>query len=151
MGLMPFKFGSQGFLYYSLNYWKTGPVHTPFKDRLNQGPLTNYDGRSWADTNGDGLIFYPGENGPVVTIRMKNIRDGLEDYEYLWLLRKEISEVSQGRKNCPKGWLARAQKVIAIPESVVKSLTEYSHVGSDVLSVRQEIAELLEQMQKDAK
>ncbi|RKH16880.1 DUF4091 domain-containing protein [Corallococcus sp. CA047B] len=44
--------------------------------------------------NGDGTLFYPGtpaklggsEHQPVVSLRLKHIRDGLEDYEYLRLL-----------------------------------------------------------------
>ncbi|WP_223634761.1 DUF4091 domain-containing protein [Corallococcus sp. EGB] len=53
----------------------------------------------WADLfefggNGDGTLFYPGtpaklggtEHQPVVSLRLKHIRDGLEDYEYLRLL-----------------------------------------------------------------
>ncbi len=147
MGFMPWKFKSPGFLHYSLNYWKTGPVHTSYPEHLNKGPLTNYDGKSWGDTNGDGLIIYPGDNGPIVTIRMKNIRDGLEDYEYLLLLKNQMDLVKQGKKKCPEGWLAEAQEVIAIPDNVVKSLTEYSRKGSDVIEVRNKIAKLIEQVQ----
>ncbi|RYZ38523.1 MAG: DUF4091 domain-containing protein, partial [Myxococcaceae bacterium] len=53
----------------------------------------------WADLfefggNGDGTLFYPGtpaklggtEHQPVVSLRLKHLRDGLEDYEYLRLL-----------------------------------------------------------------
>ena len=44
--------------------------------------------------NGDGTLFYPGtparpgfsRHQPVVSLRLKHIRDGLEDYEYLRLL-----------------------------------------------------------------
>jgi Domain of unknown function (DUF4091) len=39
--------------------------------------------------NGDGALFYPGEDagieGPVESIRLKCLRDGMEDYEYLAL------------------------------------------------------------------
>jgi hypothetical protein len=46
--------------------------------------------------NGDGTLFYPGTparlgtsaHQPVVSLRLKHIRDGLEDYEYLRLLKK---------------------------------------------------------------
>jgi hypothetical protein len=44
--------------------------------------------------NGDGTLFYPGTparlggrtHAPVVSLRLKHLRDGLEDYEYLHLL-----------------------------------------------------------------
>ncbi|MBI4460522.1 MAG: DUF4091 domain-containing protein [Acidobacteria bacterium] len=46
--------------------------------------------------NGDGTLFYPGrpkqiggsKDVPIESIRLKLIRDGLEDYEYLFLLSK---------------------------------------------------------------
>jgi len=60
----------------------------------------------WSDVylfggNGDGTLFYPGlpdviggsTHIPVESIRLKLIREGLEDYEYLALLKK-----SRGQK-----------------------------------------------------
>lgn len=57
------------------------------------------DGDPWIDGrrhggNGDGTLFYPGRPEPiggrtpipVESIRLRRIRDGLEDYEYLALL-----------------------------------------------------------------
>jgi hypothetical protein len=42
--------------------------------------------------NGGGYLFYPGTpcgiEGPVTCMRLKNIRDGMEDYEYFVLLEK---------------------------------------------------------------
>jgi len=42
--------------------------------------------------NGDGLLFYPGMEvgiqGPIACIRLKNIRQGTSDFEYLYLLEK---------------------------------------------------------------
>jgi len=42
--------------------------------------------------NGGGYLFYPGVpcgiDGPIASMRLKNIRDGMEDYEYFALLEK---------------------------------------------------------------
>jgi len=42
--------------------------------------------------NGGGFLFYPGAfcgiDGPIASMRVKNLRDGMEDYEYLALLEK---------------------------------------------------------------
>ncbi|PYV36875.1 MAG: hypothetical protein DMG06_29570, partial [Acidobacteria bacterium] len=42
--------------------------------------------------NGDGFLFYPGTEagiqGPVTSIRLKVLREGLEDYAYFVLLDK---------------------------------------------------------------
>jgi hypothetical protein len=146
MGIMPFKFDSQGFLHYSLNYWKTGQFHTPFKEHLNKGPLTNYDGRSWGDSNGDGLIFYPGDNGPVVTIRMKNMRDGLEDYEYLWMLRDYIDKAKTGKLKQTADWLNKANAAMQYSTSLVESMQSFTQTGADILEARKRIAAVLEEI-----
>ena len=42
-------------------------------------------------STGDGVLFYPGYevgiNGPIASYQMKSLRRGVQDYEYLWLLR----------------------------------------------------------------
>ena len=38
-------------------------------------------GSSDANGAGDGVLFYPGTDGPLSSIRLENIADGLEDYE----------------------------------------------------------------------
>jgi hypothetical protein len=65
-----------------------------------------YDGKQYVDrdvwkdpmafpgANGDGFLFYPGYevgiDGPVNTLRIENLREGAEDYEYLWQLEQRL-------------------------------------------------------------
>ncbi len=49
--------------------------------------------KDWAlRLNGDGLLFYPGKDvgidGPIACFRVKNLRQGSQDFEYLYLLEK---------------------------------------------------------------
>jgi hypothetical protein len=45
---------------------------------------------TYENYNGEGSLFYPGTqagfDGPVASIRLKMIREGMEDYEYLKIL-----------------------------------------------------------------
>lgn len=66
------RYGIDGLLYWCVNYWT---VSDPWRD-----PMT------WPQQNGNGSLFYPGPEGPVDSIRLEVLRDGLEDYEYLNLL-----------------------------------------------------------------
>jgi hypothetical protein len=81
MEWMTWKYGMQGELYYST------------VEGYNQ------NGNPWEDVNrfsgnGDGTLFYPGTpervggktHIPIESIRLKLIREGLEDYEYLHML-----------------------------------------------------------------
>jgi len=61
--------------------------------------------------NGGGLLLYPGKDagfdGPVSSIRLKNIREGLEDYEYFAILEKNGEEefVREMMNDvCPEWW-----------------------------------------------
>ena len=72
------RYDITGLLYWSLCYWAS-PKRNPWDDPGFRG--------YW---NGDGFLFYPGNDagidGPIESIRLKALRDGMEDYEYFVLL-----------------------------------------------------------------
>jgi len=83
MQWLAWKFRIEGELYYSMNQAYAG------------------DGDPWTNVflsggNGDGTLFYPGRPDriggrtgiPIESIRLKLIREGMEDYEYLALLAR---------------------------------------------------------------
>jgi hypothetical protein len=74
---MCWRFKIKGFLYWSVIWW------------LNVDPFQSAANEKWG-VNGDGLLYYPGENGPISSIRLEVLRDGLDDYEYLHLLSQKI-------------------------------------------------------------
>ena len=75
--------------------------------------------------NGDGTLFYPGtperlggsQHHPVASLRLKSIRKGLEDYEYLALLRKsghgDLAD-KVVRKLAPTGYQIEANPLVWI-------------------------------------
>ena len=78
-----------------------GPI-----DPEKEGPLLKWNvtsgepGKSWANLHGDGTLIYPGVNGPIGSIRLANIRDGLEDYEYLHKYARLCGSKEKARKAC---------------------------------------------------
>jgi hypothetical protein len=84
------KYNLDGSLYWSTTYWK---YKNPWEDpRSYNGPDKK---TSWG--NGDGYLLYPPSRqpsqvpvveGPINSIRIEMIREGLEDREYFWLLRQ---------------------------------------------------------------
>ena len=89
MPLLAWKYRIGGELYYNTNE-AFSRSENPWKD------VYLYGG------NGDGTLFYPGKPGliggskdiPIESIRLKLIREGLEDYEYLFLLWRNSSASS---------------------------------------------------------
>lgn len=81
MGWMAYGYQTTGELYWNLTF------------RLEQA----WDNVYYSGGNGDGNMMYPGKASaiggshdiPLESIRMKRIRDGREDYEYLHLLEQQ--------------------------------------------------------------
>jgi len=81
--------------------------------------------------NGGGFLFYPGTpcgiDGPVCSMRLKNLRDGMEDYEYFALLEKLAGKEA-------------AQKIVDI---IAPNWWEFSKDPNDFLAARQKLAEAI--------
>ena len=118
-----------GLLHYSTTDWSTNPWTTP-----------NVTGQD----NGDGFFFYPphqdntplttcGENGHrlVPSIRWENLRDGMEDYEYLWLLAGNKPQIDV--TNAADAYVSQ----------IVSSRTLFSRVPTDLATTRAAIAQAL--------
>lgn len=84
---MQYGYGIDGNLYWLANEF----------DAKNESLYDATYGHS--DNNGDGYLFYPGVEygvyGPIGSMRLQTIRDGLEDYEYLYELGKKTEELSK--------------------------------------------------------
>jgi hypothetical protein len=90
------RYHMNGILYWAANFWNQTP--DPWLD-----PVTFISGFDCSDgyvLNGEGSLIYPGDrtrrytgqpdvNGPVSSIRFELLRDGIEDYEYLWMLKNK--------------------------------------------------------------
>ena len=76
-----------GMLYYSVNRWSerncsaaADATCRPLR-RINNTALTDFNPATFRTANGDGSFTYPGEAGPLATIRLVNIADGIEDWQ----------------------------------------------------------------------
>jgi len=86
--------------------------------------------------NGGGFLFYPGIpcgiDGPVVSIRTKNLRDGMEDYEYMAILEK----------------LAGQKAVKEIVDIIAPNWWNFSKDGKQFLAAREKLAEQILRFKK---
>lgn len=137
MGLQTVKYKPDGFLYYAMTRW---PLT---KKPITDGPYTDWPPASYMDCNGDGSIICAGPTGPLATIRLENIRDGIEDYEYFWLLRQEIEKLKDCAGPTAAVVLARAQKAAEIGDDLVKDLTSFSRSPEAIYAKRKQVAEAI--------
>ena len=74
-----------GVFNWGVNYWHrrslTDDSDVSLKDWALHGGMS-----------GDGLMFYPGRSGPLPSLRLANVRDGVQDYELM-----KLAEAKAGR------------------------------------------------------
>ena len=109
------------------------------------------DRRPWG--NGDGRFIYPPLAaadahpaapviaGPVDSIRWEHLRDGIEDYEYLCILRRRLEKAGD---RIPAAERARCAALLEVPESITRSLTEFAADGGAIEEQRHRIALAIE-------
>lgn len=95
MHWMKYDYGVSGNLYWCVNFWrkcinmKTGL----YKDRDIWNDPSSFEG-----ANGDGYLIYPGADygldEPISTMRLESIREGSEDYEYLYMFNEAINKIN---------------------------------------------------------
>jgi hypothetical protein len=139
MGAMTSRCRPDGFLYYEISIWNADPI--------TSGPFTAWDPRSWTTYHGDGSWTCLGPGGtPLPTIRLENFRDGLEDYAYARILEATAAKVeaSPELRAAKADWLAKAKALLAVPEEVLKSLTEYTRDPAVLYRYRNALAEAIE-------
>ncbi|HSW46239.1 MAG TPA: glycoside hydrolase domain-containing protein, partial [Phycisphaerae bacterium] len=140
-GTMSYKYEAGGFLYYMINLWDNN------KDVVGPGPYTNwnpgsfYNEKNKKTANGDGSLFCPGPDGPLSTMRMENIRDGFEDYEYLYMLADLASAArKQADSSAARAFADKAERLLVVPDNVVRSVTEFTTNPKDLSGYRAKLA-----------
>lgn len=132
---MCWKYSIKGYLYWCVNFWNDNPWENPMNTQWEQ--------------NGNGFLYYPGKNGPVPSIRLKVTRDGIEDYEYLYLLAEKIKAFEDRNLGIDKqNLIDKAISLLNIDETIVSSMGDYIKDAQVILKRREEIAKIVEELNK---
>ena len=154
-----------GILIWQSNYWTSNAAYPDSAQNPYEDPMSYRSGYStppgtksfWG--NGDGRFMYPppaaatpGRSGsdpviqpPVSSIRWEMLREGIEDYESLYLLRELLD---RNRKNLTDAEVARIESLLTVPEDISKSLTEFATDPSPIHARRAEVARAIEGLLK---
>ncbi|MBI2298554.1 MAG: DUF4091 domain-containing protein, partial [Armatimonadetes bacterium] len=152
-----------GILVWQSNYWTSGsaypdPVHPqdPYADPM--GWVSGYDtaaGTRAAWGNGDGRFVYPPEaaadgnpaapvlDGPVDSIRFEMLRDGIEDYEYLVILRDLLR--TRGGRLAPARQKA-SEALLEVPAEITKDMTTFARDPAPLEARRDAVARAIEEL-----
>lgn len=142
-----YRYGITGLLYWASSFWESVDERG---DTLWQDPATLCFGSSCF--NGEGMLMYPGSEidlfvpkgaygpysketvyGPVPSLRLKVLRDAMEDYEYLVLAAKlgleiagqealEIGCAGDAGVNCFHHWNEDPDELLAARERLARAI-----------------------------
>lgn len=115
----------EGLLYWSTTHWPPGMTKDPWTDMANVKDIN-------PKLRGDGSLFYPGKpvgvEGPVSSLRLEVIRDGLEDFDYLTLADAKLGK----------------EATLPYVTRLAADLKDYEHDPLTLEKVRRELGDLLE-------
>ena len=157
------QYGVQGILIWATTYWTSPAAFPPPK---LQDPWTDpmsytsgygeKPGQIGYWGNGDGRFLYPPRHapaagalacldGPVNSLRWENLRDGMEDYEYFWLLEQAMQRelVWHGDTKLYR----QARELLKMPTDVSQDLTHFTTDPRVMLAYRDRVARMIERFQ----
>lgn len=155
----------EGNLVWATNWW-TSP--TAFPDTFQNpydDPMSYTDGYGLARGtraywgNGDGRFLYPpesaatpGRNGgkpimepPVSSLRWEMLREGVEDYEFLYLLRDLLA---RRRDGLDEAVVKRVEALLDVPQTITRDMTTFTTAPAPIYARRAEIARAIEELSR---
>ena len=149
----------EGILIWQSNYWTSDVAYPDTPQNPYEDPMGWTSGYStptgtkapWG--NGDGRFIYPPLaaanakpanpvlDGPVDSIRWEMLRDGVEDYEYLAILKKLLAEK---RSKLTPTQYNKYSDLLTVPNSITKDLKNFTTDPTTIQTQRHKIATAIE-------
>lgn len=127
LGWWLYKYNIDGYLYWSVTYWKTNPWE-------------NIETYPWG--NGDGCLVYPPldrKSWPYNSLRLYTQRDGFEDFDFL----KMLEEASKKEGIYTEEELKEIQNILSV-EDVIPRKTTYTKDDFVMVDLHKRILQLLD-------
>jgi len=122
-----YRFSLKGYLHWGFNHWTDDPFEAPGKHR------------------GDGWHVYPKIDGLINSLRWEQMRNGLQDYEYLWMLEDKTKKIKDTLSKRLSTMIEPSRRPIEIASQVVKTMSTYTKDPDTLYAAkRQIIHELLD-------
>ncbi len=141
LGWILYQHDADGLLYYFINIAEHG---TPKPIDETAGPRTPWNPNTFAAINGDGHLIYAGKSGPLSSVRLANLRDAIEDYEYLKTLERLL--LKNGRVKTAKE--ARDYVKEHFVKFVTVNLWIHTHEPAVLRVMRAKVAAAIEELDK---
>jgi hypothetical protein len=107
MHWLNYKYNATGYLHWGWNQW-------------NENPYQVYD-----ENIGDAWHVYPVKEGVLNSLRWEEMRNGIQDYEYFWMMENKIKGLKDSLGS-RFSWIDPRQRGMEISGQVVKGFADHS-------------------------
>lgn len=144
---MTWRVGADGFLIWCLNRWRgEGAPKVPRAEwKTNREPVKMALFNEWdpyldgVTPNSSANYVYPGEHGPLSSLRLEAFRDGIEDYDLLALAAERLAAL---KPTDPRRKVLQA--ALSLDDAFVKDAVQYSVAPADLHAHRERLIRALE-------
>ncbi len=162
---MSYQYHLKGILVWQSNQWNGGRGAAPegVLQNIWEDPMTYKSGHGTPYGsapefgNGDGMFFYPPNRdpnndrtkyltGPVPSLRLEILREGLDDYDYMMLLEDAMEHARPDQQ----GLVRKARQLLDFGPDVFVNDQEYTKDPEMLVNLRLQMGELLEQFKSPA-
>lgn len=106
--------------------------------------------------NGDGYLLYPGKpighDGVVTSVRFEQASEGVEDYEYLYMLRELVGAAREAGRddlaNLGEKALEQAMDLVEIPNAGGRYSTKILPDPERLYRIRKQLGDVIEQLKR---
>ena len=122
LGWIVWKWNFDGYIRWAWNFW----------------PATLWEQPFFTWHSGDMFFVYPGPQGPVDSIRWEMLRQGLQDYECLWMARRGIEDLrSSGTR---PDWVQESSEALRHAVELATQQFDREKIPRDPIPARMEDA-----------
>lgn len=155
---MSYRYNLEGILVWQSNQWNgaRGAAPNGIVQNIWEDPMTYKSGHGTPYGsapefgNGDGMFFYPPNRdpnndktkyltGPVPSIRLEILREGLDDYDYMMMLEECVKNAKPDQNKLVK----KAKQILDFGADVFVSDLEYTKDPKVLMKYRRQMGELL--------
>jgi hypothetical protein len=149
-----FKYGAEAYEFWGLDWLTYDPYELGWHKFLPHDFGPGQEKVAVRYPNGDGYLVYPPRpsrpDRPVPSIRLEQAREGMEDYEYLHLLRTLVERRKAAGKDARAGEkaLEEASGLVTSPCEIGRYSTRILPDPDRVFAIREAVARAIEEMGK---
>jgi len=143
---LSYMYHVDGVLYWSINReWLTNmDIRDNWPDEGWKPYIFSVNTGERKSRNGMGNFVYPGKDGKLLpSLRLENLRDGLEDYEYLKELGKAVQKLKAANVKDKDTLLKEAEALLTVPTNVAVSVNNWSADPDHLLQYRNHVGEVV--------